>query len=140
MSNIICKINIQGVDVYVGRGLKGSRTFGLVALGGIPVKLVKKDDHGHLTVEYDRMSVLVNKKQLAVICSMAGFRNEWEREMRCMLALNEEFKKDIVERHGNVSDIFPVRLNVVRQLDEMGWKNNQLDISREMRRVYGDWS
>ena len=130
MKKKLMKMRIHGVDVLIGDKLIPSKDKWIL-VGSIPIKMTR----GHI-LTYSKVMVLANQEEFLAKLSIPLSRDDWERELRYQLGINKAFRKIFVDRPEEVTDLFPVRLNVISALANMGWKNNKLCLKRDMDAFY----
>lgn len=127
----IVRLNIGGVAVVVAKEVKA--TPGLtVRLGTVALRYIVNKD-GLDSVLTDKFVVVADLGDVLDILSIPFTRNEWERQFRLELGMNEDFKLYMAPR--NTTDVFPVRLNPTTRLYNLGWKDDKLDIRYKLHKV-----
>lgn len=128
MKNAQLVTSCQGVQLYIGNGLK--------ATAGKQIKL------GTLAVRYVIEGYIITNRKFDIyadldscieICGFSGVRNNWEKELRTNLGYDPAFSGLSPE---GTTDYFIVRLNPTNKLYAMGWKDQSVDMRRRMRDVY----
>lgn len=127
----IVRLNVEGVAVIVGKEAKA--TPGLtIRLGTVAMRYIVVKD-GLDSVQTDKFVVVASLDNVLDILSIPYARNEWERQFRLELGMNEDFKRHMAPK--NTTDVFPVRLNPTARLYNLGWKDDKLDIGDKLRKV-----
>lgn len=130
MKKKIMKMRVNGVDVLIGDKLLPSRGKWIL-VGSIPIKLLR----GHV-LTYSKVMVLAKHEEFVNKLSVPLSRDDWERELRYQLGISKTFRRIFIEDPEEVTDLFPVRVNVTSVLANMGWKDNSLCLKRDMGTFY----
>lgn len=130
MKKKLMKLRIHGVDVMIGEKLLPSKGKWIL-VGSIPIKLTR----GHI-LTYTKVMVLAKQEEFLQRLSVPLSRDDWERELRYQLGINKTFRRIFIENPEEVTDLFPVRVNVTSVLANMGWKDNDLCLKRDMDAFY----
>lgn len=130
MKKKLMKLRVHGVDVLIGDKLVPSRGKWIL-VGSIPIKLLR----GHV-LTYSKVTVLAKQEEFLDKLSVPLSRDGWERELRYQLGTNKTFRRIFIKNPEEVTDLFPVRVNVTSVLANMGWKDNSLCLKRDMDIFY----
>lgn len=124
MKNI--NLNIDGVNVTVGEEVKAIDGQS-IRLGTMTLRYISDGVHG-LTVTSGKFTVVADLQNVKTLLARESVRATWEKNLRYEIGVSDEFRRHLAP--AGVSDIFPVRLNPTNRLYRLGWKSDQVDMSK----------
>lgn len=130
MKNVEAIVRVSGVTVYIGHTKRMKAIPGRhLKLGSVATRYLVED----YKVTNSKFDVYADLDQCIEICGFPGVRNDWEKNLRLMLGVDPNFRSLGPE---GTTDWFVVRLNPTNKLFRMGWKDQTIDMRKEMKRVY----